>query len=205
MKKYLAFTIFCLAATFTFGQGVVKKLADETCDCMKAKDLDNATMEDLQMKLGMCMVEKAMPLNEQIKEELGIDLFAGGEAAGRELGEKVSFELAISCPTFQEKAMELMQAGGTTGTTKVAAAGQATGPIKEFKTDGFVNIILEGDGGRQLKFLWLRHFPGSEKLIGNMDAFVGKNVTIGFREIEVFLPQAGDYFKVKEIISLEQN
>lgn len=207
MKKYFSILALCFLATVTFGQGVVKKLSDKTCKCMEKEDLDAMSSEDLQMKFGLCMVEHAMEMNTEIKEELGIDLFAGGEDAGRQLGEKVGFELAISCPAFQAQMMKMLgeEEGAAAETTEATAVGSATGPIKEFKTDGFVNVIMEGDGGRQIKFLWLRHFPGSEKLIGNMNQYVGKTVTITFQEIEVFLPKAGDYFKVKEITSLKVN
>ena len=80
-----------------------------------------------------------------------------------------------------------------------------TGTFKRIETKGFNYIVIAGKDNKEISFLWLHQFAGSEKLMNGGTAFIGKKMTISYKETEVYLPAAKGYYKVKEIIALKTN
>ncbi|MGZ3874908.1 MAG: hypothetical protein ACXVJD_18450, partial [Mucilaginibacter sp.] len=58
------------------------------------------------------------------------------------------------------------------------------------------------NGNSEKSFIWLRQFPGSEKFMNGPLTLAGKKLNISWQEIEVYLPQAKGYYKVKEITGI---
>ncbi|MEO6633843.1 MAG: hypothetical protein ABIN13_19020, partial [Mucilaginibacter sp.] len=52
-------------------------------------------------------------------------------------------------------------------------------------------------------FLWLREFPGSDKFMNSPAQLKGKKLKVTWHEMEVYLPQAKGYYKVKEITAID--
>jgi hypothetical protein len=63
--------------------------------------------------------------------------------------------------------------------------------------------VLKDSKGIERSFIWLRQFPGSEKFTGITAKYVGKSMKITSQEMEVYLPAAKGYYKVKEIIAVD--
>ena len=93
--------------------------------------------------------------------------------------------------------------GGSNKNADEEAVGASTGKFKRIDNKGFNYIVITGSGGNEKSFLWLRQFPGSENFMNGSLKYIGKNVTIKYQEIEVYLPQAKGYYRVKEITSLD--
>ena len=51
--------------------------------------------------------------------------------------------------------------------------------------------------------MWLKQFAGSETFIGVTTKFAGKKIKISWQEIEVYLPAAKGYYKVKEVVAID--
>lgn len=78
-----------------------------------------------------------------------------------------------------------------------------TGTFKRIELKGFNYIIITDNKGSERSFLWLKRVPGSEKFMWGSVKFTGKKFKIKGQEIEVYLPAAKGYYKVKEIIGIE--
>jgi hypothetical protein len=79
----------------------------------------------------------------------------------------------------------------------------STGVFKRVELSGFNHIVLGEDSGNEKSFLWLRQFAGSEKFMNETVALTGKKIKISWNELEVYLPQAKGYYKIKEITGIE--
>lgn len=77
------------------------------------------------------------------------------------------------------------------------------GVFKRMENKGFNYVVITDAKGNEKSFLWLRQFQGSENFMNGIAKYVGKKLSIGWRELEVYLPQAKGYYKVKEIVSLD--
>ena len=78
-----------------------------------------------------------------------------------------------------------------------------TGSFKRIDIKGFNYFVINDENHSEKSFLWLRQFPGSESFMGGTIKFAGKKLKINWQEIEVYLPQAKGYYKVKEITGIE--
>ena len=76
------------------------------------------------------------------------------------------------------------------------------GTFKRIDLKGFNYLIITDKNGNEKSYLWLRQFIGSEKLM-TPATLAGKRLKISSREIEVYVPAAKGYFKVKEITGIE--
>ena len=77
------------------------------------------------------------------------------------------------------------------------------GRLKRIETQEFVTLILTTEDNQEKRFLWFRQFPGSQKYTSDLNNLIGKQLSIGAKEIEVFIPAAHDYYKINEVTSLE--
>ena len=121
--------------------------------------------------------------DDNAMHDLGIDI-------GKDL-------LKEKCEDFMKLAVKMAQKDDaeTKSTTE--------GKFKRIDNKGFNYIVLTDNNNQEKSFLWLRQFPGSESFTTNTAQYLGKRIKIDWKEIEVYLPQARGYYKVKEIISLD--
>jgi hypothetical protein len=204
MKKPL---LVLLALTAFFGQKLFaqanrvpgpaeKKITDSLCNCIvrldkskikTAKEANDAFLECFGKQSGL-LVDLAEERNVSMDDDnamhdLGIDI-------GKDL-------LKEKCEDFMKLAVKMAQKDDaeTKSTTE--------GKFKRIDNKGFNYIVLTDNNNREKSFLWLRQFPGSESFTTNPAQYLGKRIKIDWKEIEVYLPQARGYYKVKEIISLD--
>jgi hypothetical protein len=81
--------------------------------------------------------------------------------------------------------------------------GYSEGKFSRIDVKGFNYLILQDAAGSEKSFLWLRQFTGSEKFIDSTTSLTGKKIKVKFQELEVYLPQAKGYYKVKEITAVD--
>jgi hypothetical protein len=82
------------------------------------------------------------------------------------------------------------------------ATGDSEGVFKRIDSKGFNYFVITDQNKSEKSFLWLQEFPGSDKFFGDNTKFIGKKLKIEWKEIEVYLPQAKGYYKVKEITGI---
>lgn len=185
--KFIITIAFILSYAFSSAQDAFDKMAQETCACINKHDLSKLTKDDIETKLGLCMIEAASNQN--------YDIDTTDPEAGRKFGEKVGAKMATICPKVF---VYLLDEDRTPAepTKKIA------GTIKKIVEGEFNYLIVKDSNGREVKFIWLRYFKGSEELLENISKLEGKKVTIAFEEIECYSPQAKTYLVLKEIREL---
>jgi len=83
------------------------------------------------------------------------------------------------------------------------AVQSTAGVFKRVDLKGFNYLIIKDQNSSEKSFLWLRQFPGSEQFMNGTAKLAGKKVKVSWQEIEVYLPAAKGYYKVKEITGVE--
>lgn len=186
----LTFGLFSNAQT---KDELIAIMSNETCECVNKKG-DNLSKEEVQTQLGVCML-KSYNMRRQKFLDAGI-MFDSYES-GRKLGEQVGFKMAKICPEifhhFINKKTEKLTKNETTNST--------TGHITSITGDDFSFVNLKDENGKTHKFLWLRNFEGSAKLMENSK--LKSKVIIHYKNIECYIPKMNDYYSLKEITKIE--
>ena len=191
-RMKIAFVFLAWLATLGAQSQDLDLIADKTCACITAKKLDGQSAKQIEMAFGLCMLEAVQQTGYEI------DL-TNGEAA-RELGEKVGVKMASKCPSAFTGLTEQLAEISSEETETLSVHGK----IKAVEVGDFVFVVLkESDSGKEGKYLWLRHFTGSDEFANNPKKLVGKTVTLGYRNLECYVPKASGYFNQKEITDLK--
>ena len=110
--------------------------------------------------------------------------------------------MLIDC---QKNKNKQQNATGTVITEDIGKTGTATGVVKSVDKKDFYMISITNTMGSKETFIWLRYFTGSSNFENNPLAQVGKNITVTYREIKLYSPEAADYVNYKEIVEIQYN
>lgn len=214
MKNLMLITFLFFVFQFNISaqdDAIYNEIADKTCDCItNKKDLDTSDMEAFQNEMGMCMLTAIMEMNPTTLEKLNVDM--ADQTAMYDFGEKVGGLMAINCPVFMDKIMEMMTEEDSE-LLELVKENKGEGATKEFGTvegkfvkisgDKFATVIIKDDNGKQQELVWLKYFENSEMLIESPQKMKGKRLKVDYTEYESYLPAAKGYYKIKEIKKLE--
>ena len=201
MKK----TLFLLALIVAFYQKTnaqtkisanEQKLTDTICNCLTKVDLSKITSKKDAIAVFTDCFTKRTDLLMQLANEKHID--PADRPSMRQIGVDIGKDLlSENCVAFTNISVKMAQKDNEQAGEEVSE-----GEFKRIDVRGFNYIVLADSTSREKSFIWLRQFPGSEKFMNGGTAYIGKNVKIKYQELEVYLPQARGYYKVKEIVSL---
>jgi len=201
MKK----TLFLFALIVTFYQKTnaqtkisanEQKLTDTICNCLTKVDLSKITSKKDAIGVFTDCFTKRTDLLMQLANEKHID--PTDRSAMRQIGIDIGKDLlSQNCVAFTNISVKMAQKESEQAGEEISE-----GEFKRIDVRGFNYIVLSDSTSREKSFIWLRQFPGSEKFMNGGTAYIGKNVKIKYQELEVYLPQARGYYKVKEIVSL---
>lgn len=203
MKKtllLLALTFLCLSTVTkaqTAPSAIEKKLTDSVCVALDKIDVSKATDKKTAIALYTEALTHHVDILQEWASEQGV-AFSDTKAM-ETLGIKLAQNLMKqNCPNFMKLATKM---GG--GDADEIATETTTGTFKRIDTKGFNYIVLKDSKGSERSFIWLRQFPGSEKFTGITTKYIGKSMKITWQEMEVYLPAAKGYYKVKEIVAVD--
>lgn len=200
MKKIILFLLvigFGNAYAQTPGP-VEKKLTEELCNCINKLDISKITTAEQANKAFMECFMGQMDKAPDLAAERGVQMTDND--AMRKIGNDVGINLLKQkCEGFMKLAVVMAKAKG--GDEEVNST--TTGVFKRIDVKGFNYVVLTDAAGSEKSFLWLRQFAGSEKLTVPAVQLMKKQLKISWAEIEVYLPQAKGYYKVKEITAIE--
>jgi hypothetical protein len=188
MNRIVVFALFFFVLTIAQAQDdVYKTIATETCECVSKRNIDTSKRSEVEMALGLCMLEGIQT------HDLGIDIT--DDAAMSKFGEKVGLQMAPICPSLFTVFMEDPQ--------EEKEVLELTGKIKSVETNEFLFVILKEDSGKEHALLWFRYFPGSDEFKDDPKKLVGKKITIVYQDIECYFPKQKAYNHAREIVELK--
>lgn len=203
MKKLLLLVLAIAFYTNSQAQNKIgpaqRKMLDTLCNCMNKVDLTKIkTPDEAEAAFENCFNDHLELLAEVAIEE-NVDL-STNEGQGK-VGSLIGVNL------LQEKCASFLRLAGIMAKKKDGESAvetqSTTGAFKRIDVKGFNYIVLKDAKGSERSFIWLRQFPGSEKFTGITTKYIGKSMKITWQEMEVYLPAAKGYYKVKEIIGVD--
>ena len=205
MKKFL-FVFISLSFLFvqkSFSQAervpgpAEKRLTDSLCTAIGRLDMSKiANGEEAKSAFMECFMKQSA-MFEDVAEERKIQM--DDEPAMHQLGVDIGKNLLkIKCDGFMKLAVKMADKTGANESSTTIE-----GVLRRIDAKGFNYIVLTDNAGQEKSFIWLRQFPGSEKFMNGVAPLAGKKVKIKYQEMEVYLPQAKGYYKVKEILSID--
>jgi hypothetical protein len=203
MKKLL---LILLISTFFYGaeaqttiSPLEKLLTDSICNCLAKVDLSKInSKQDAITAFTDCFASRT-DLLMKLADEKHID--PTDNAAMRKIGIDIGKDLlSENCVAFTKISVKMVQEEKD---NKESNEGVIEGNFKRIDLKGFNYIVLSDKNNSETSFIWLQQFPGSENFMGNAAKYVGKKLRIKYQEMEVYLPQAKGYYKVKEITGID--
>jgi hypothetical protein len=177
---------------------VAKQMADSICNCLTRVDVSKVTTKEQAVTVYTDCITQHSNILIALAEEKNVDIqdMAAMQSVGVDLAKDM---MKQNCQSYMKLSV-LMVKGKTADNN---TGGVTEGKIKRIDNKGFNYLIITDLQGQEKSFLWLRQFAGSEKFSGLPATYAGKKVTIKWQEIEVYLPQAKGYYKVKEITGVQ--
>jgi len=81
--------------------------------------------------------------------------------------------------------------------------GLTYGKIAGTEQGDYFYLLLEDAAGETATFLVLEPTENLEKVMNDVETFVGREVTVAWQEISRFIPEAGQSIRQKEAIGLQ--
>ncbi|MBQ0908000.1 hypothetical protein KBJ98_04720 [Flavobacterium sp. F-328] len=177
-------------------------MGKETCECITKKKIDFSTISknELQLQVGLCMIQS---YSEHISEfSEGEKISLDDEAAMERLGEKVALKMLDSCP---EIILEMGKASTRTDQEQATEKSNlfVEGQITAISKEQFLTIQLKDKNGRSYSFLVLDYFDTASLLTDN-ELKVKNEVKIGYSEIELLDVKANEFRYFKIINNIEK-
>jgi hypothetical protein len=202
MKKTLLLLAFCIplllsrAKAQTSPGPVEQKLTNALCDCISKLDQSKINNSEEANKAFMdCFMTQAdLMVDLAAERKVEMDNSEAMNKIGTDIGANL---LKQKCGGFLKLAVKMADKKGS------VEIQSTTGAFKRIDNKGFNYIVIADGTGSQKSFLWLREFAGSDKFAGATTALLNKKLKVTWQEIEVYLPQAKGYYKVKEITAID--
>ena len=203
MKKIYLLLIVSLFFTFrSFSQSaeaptaIENKITDALCDCVSKLDFSKITSKQEAIAAYTNCIAEHTDLFSQLAAERKLDVT--DKEAMKQLGLVIAKNLiAKNCTAFTKLSLLTVKKdnGGDINSEQ--------GLFKRIDTKGFNYIVITDAKGSERSFIWLRQFPGSEQFMGLTTKLAGKKLKVTWQEMEVYLPAAKGYYKVKEIVGVD--
>lgn len=204
---HFTLTLILLVPLLGFAQKKEKdkailELTKSTCDCTKEKNLVEMSRQQMELELGVCILN-AINSNKKAKKVLNIDL-SNSDGMG-ELGEQIGLKMVDVCPNeimaiglvaLEEEDMEEYVEDSEPG---YSMDYEISGTLTAVEEGQFSHLVIEGDNGTRFKLIWLGYFEGSDILINAPEKAVGKKVTAKYYYVECYSPQKKEYYDEMQI------
>jgi hypothetical protein len=147
-----------------------------------------------------CFFDNAALMMKMV-DKGGIDI--KDEKAMEGFGIEIATEMfRQNCSAFAQLSLLMVDSEGSKSKADMTD-GVTGGRLTRIDNKEFLYFVVTDTANREQSFIWLRYFQGSEKFIKDPASYIGKPLKIRWQEIEVFMPVAKGYFKIKEIAGID--
>jgi len=202
LSSILFFALFALRAQEA--GPAQKKLTDSICKCLSALDMSKIKTSDEAQNAFVECFSKNLSFVVEVAEERNVEM--SNTAAMKKIGNEVGKDLINqNCEGFIKVSALMTKDKINSNLNDQAAIQSTSGILKRIETRDFHYIIIQDKNNNEKSFIWLRQFPDSENFIAATSKMIGKSLVVRWSEIEVYLPKAKGYYKVKEIVAIDRD
>ncbi|MDH5599176.1 MAG: hypothetical protein OEY34_08625 [Cyclobacteriaceae bacterium] len=198
MKTPLFIFLF-LVFNYAFSQNsdILDTVAEESCSCLDQSEWKDLSLGEIEMTLGLCIIEKALPYKTEISEQYDIDFVELDGAAGEKLGELVGMRMMNYCPDLLIQLGEMM-----TNEYQAEENLSVSGTITKEEKSPFLTLTVVDETQSEQKFIWLTDFPGSGDLL-ETEKLKGLKVYMEYEVINIIDPKTKIYQPINLILYVE--
>lgn len=197
MKRLIVAVLFSLATVAGYSQTFMDAIVNQSCDCMNKIPKELTDRDELEMKLGLCIIEASLPYKKQLKKEMGIDLDHIDREAEK-LGSAIGVKMLGVCPdAVMRMAQNAKEDEAEDGEETI------TGTVTKVEKDSFVIFSVREEGGKVSKYYWMTFIESHDDFVGSYSDLVGTEVSISYKTQEFFDPKIGEYRKFFVITKFE--
>lgn len=160
---------------------LISKISEGTCNCITKKEI---TKENLEMTLGLCMLEDFNKYEKDIEKYYGKNVISD-ESKMEALGRDVGIQLATKCPSFLKLVMENMDDEEEVVEEVVEEEPSVTGKFHQMKSEQFVTFSIKETSGKTVEFILLNNFDNSFLLTENI-LKSNDEIDVYYYELEMF-------------------
>jgi hypothetical protein len=191
MKKWFLLFVFGMGPVALLAQQAdndyMAKLAQEACTCLSVIP-DSLDVESLNMKLGLCMLEKAQPYEKQLKKDYGIN-FDKIDEDGEKLGRLIGIKMVSYCPDAVIKLSQRNQPASATPQGEQQISGQ----LIKIEEEPFVQFHLRDANGKVVRFYWLTFVESHLDMLEDYKSLLTQTLSFKYVVQEFFDPRVGEY------------
>lgn len=204
MKYLYTILIVAFVSVNGFSQAYMEKVAEKTCECAESIP-DSLSGEKYAMRLGVCMIDAALPYKKQIKKDFDIDLNDIGTSA-EQLGQVVGLKMASFCPATLLNITNRVNGTDNTSDDEMVSDDEKMikGNITKVNDEFFVFFTIKQDDGKSRKYYWLSDIESKMDLENEFSLLVGKYVELSYNAYEFFDPKIQDYRQYNVITSMNE-
>jgi hypothetical protein len=201
MKKI--YLLLLVIANQSFSQDVMDIITNETCECIKAKniDLDKIEASELQMQLGLCVLQSYSNHKEELPKSKRVFLDNGAQM--EKLGEEIGMKMITFCPDIilaigkneidKNKSNEVLD----------VLSLSSTGLLIERKKDGFLTIRIKEESGRINDFILIKNFENAY-LISDDVLKINTKVKVDFYYEDIYDLKLNKFINSKVLLDIQK-
>lgn len=181
MKKIiiLLFITQSLFAQKLSKEQLITKISEGTCDCITNKQI---TKENLEMTLGLCMLEDFNKYEKDIEKHYGKNVISD-KTKMEALGSDVGLRMATKCPSFLKIIMDNVEDDSDEAIAEEEPS--VTGKFFQLKSEQFVTFSIKETSGKTVEFILLNNFDNSFLLTDNI-LKANDEIDVFYYELEMF-------------------
>ena len=198
MKNITIIALLLMTTQLLNSQDYMQDIVQKSCECI-TELTDSLKTNAAAMELGLCMIESAMPYQEELLEDYDIDLKRIDGHQGEELGRIIGLEMVSVCPEV------LMAVAGDMENEAEEIESSfkfVEGEVISISEDKFVEFSIKDESGKVSKYYWLTFAASNIELPTDYNSLVEKSVQVGFITQDFFDARIGEYRPFYVISSL---
>ena len=199
MKIFLLFSSFFISL-HSFSQDYLEAIANSACECSDSIP-KGGTLEVLQMRFGLCIVDASTPYKMELFRDHDIDLSKISENNhGEQLGMLVALKMGIACP---ELLASLVADDDSDEEAYEEMYFEARGTVFSIAEEPFVCFTIKDEEGRKQKFYWLSYVDSEMNLETTFQSLLGREIYLEYVVQEVFDPRIKEYRNINILVYLD--
>jgi hypothetical protein len=199
-KKYL---LLLVIANQSFSQDVMDIITNETCECIKAKNIDLEKIEssELQMQLGLCVIQSYSNHKDKLPKSKRILL--DNEDQMEKFGEEIGMKMITFCPdillAIGKNEIDKNESNEVLDVSSLSS----TGILIERKKDGFLTIKIKEESGRINDFILIKNFDNAY-LISDDVLKVNTKVKVDFYYEDIYDLKLNKFISSKVLLDIQK-
>lgn len=210
MKKIITLCILCMtimvsAQSKDTKEQLLEDVTKDTCECISGKNIEGLTPKELEMQLGLCLINSFGKFKSRIDKHMNVSL--DNPDSLEKFGQEVGLKMLTVCPdTFMSFAQDMIEEelNDDSYTIKEVPSNLkvVSGNVVELKKDQFNILSFKGTNKRMYKLLWMEYFEGQE-LLSEFKKLKNKEIKVSFENKEMYDPKLKDYRTYKVLRKIE--